>query len=151
AIMNARFAVAVQLLDRGAEVTRADPHGTPLQLLSFVRRAPEAATDIIPRHLPEAGVDARALARALIDHGDDINARYRFPTPPKHVRFGTYLLGTFRGATPFFIAAIAADVPWMQFLAANGADPTIPTVSEISPLHAASGIACLQGSTPGTN
>jgi hypothetical protein len=55
----------------------------------------------------------------------------------------------YQGATPFFIAAMAVDVPWMRFLAANGANPHIPTLANITPALAAAGVGFKEGE-PGT-
>src|SRR5207245_1154115 len=119
-------------------------------LLSFMRRAEaKELTDVIARQLPQAGTDAFELAKILIKHGDDINARYQFNVAPKHIAFGIYRM-QLKGATPFFIAAITSDVPWMRFLAANGADPTLSTVANITPLLGAAGIGFWPGITHGT-
>src|SRR5262249_4137791 len=45
------------------------------------------------------------------------------------------------GATAFLLAAKAADVAVMRLLLAHGADPTINTEENITPLMAAAGIA----------
>src|SRR5258706_13835421 len=68
---------------------------------------------------------------------------------PKHMALSSYRL-SFAGATPFYVAAITSDVPFMRFLAANGADPNIPTKLGITPLLAASGIGFWEGEQPGT-
>jgi ankyrin repeat protein len=150
AIVNARFDVAKYLIERGAEVT-TDRHGTPLQLLSFLRRADSTAVaSVIARQLPEVGVDAFELGRVLIAHGDNVNARYQSAGAPPHTAFGAFNF-ELRGATPFFIATVTGDVPWMRFLAANGADPRITNVANITPLLGAAGIGYMPGITPGTN
>ena len=151
AIINARFEIAKYLVEHGANVTLDDPHGTPLQLLSFMRKAENIAlAKDLPRQLPQVGVDAAALAAVLLAHGDDVNARFTGDRPPAHVPLGNYRLG-FTGATPFFIAAITVDVPWMRFLVTNGADPNIATQSNITPLLAAAGLGFWEGETPGEN
>lgn len=151
AIINARFEIAKDLVERGANVNVTDMHGTPLQLLTFMRKAENIAlATVLPRQLPQSGVDAFVLAKSLMEHGDDINARYTGGGPPRHVPLGSYRV-QFTGATPFFIAAITADPAWMRFLAANGADPSIPTASNVTPLLAAAGIGFWEGETPGTN
>ncbi len=45
-----------------------------------------------------------------------------------------------RGGTPFLIAAMSADIKVMRFLAANGADPFIPSETGITPLMMAAGM-----------
>lgn len=150
AIINARFEIAKYLLERGAQ-PKSDPHGTPLQLLTFMRRAETTAlTQVIARELPQIGVDAFELGKALLARGDDVNARYPFPVAPPHVAFGTYWM-QFTGATSFFLAAMAADPQWMRFLATNGADASIPTLANIKPIHAAAGIGLWRGIGTGSN
>jgi uncharacterized protein len=151
AIINARFDIAQYLVERGADLAVKDLHGTPLQLLTFMRKAENIAlATVLPRQLPQSGVDAFALARTLLVKGDNVNARYAGGPPPRHVPVGSYRM-QFTGATPLFIAATTADPAWMRFLSSNGADASIPTVANITPLLGASGIGFWEGETPGSN
>ncbi len=151
AMLNARFELAKYLLERGADVTATDPHGTPLQVLTFMRKAENIAlATVLPRQLPQAGVDAFALAELLLANGDDVNARYAGTGQPRHVPLGNYRIA-FTGATPFWIAAVTADPAWMRFLRQHGADATMTTVAGVNPLHAASGIGFWEGETPGSS
>ena len=148
AILNARFDIAKLLLERGADPNVEDPHGAPLHVLAFLRRAQnDALSFYLPRQLPESGVDSYALTLELLAWGADIDARYTNDSRPKHVAIGRFRV-PFTGATPFFIAAITGDAPYMRFLAANGADPSIRTLGNITPLLGASGIGALVGDTP---
>ena len=45
-----------------------------------------------------------------------------------------------RGATPFFLAARRADLPYMKLLVELGADPLIPNVDGATSLMAAAGL-----------
>lgn len=151
AMLNARFELAKDLLERGADVKADDPHGTPLQVLSFMRKAENIAlATVLPRQLPQHGMDAKALALLLLAKGDDINARYTGRGVPRHIPVGSYRI-SFEGATPFFISAITADTEWMRFLREHGADPSIPTLGGVTPLLAAAGIGFWEGETPGSN
>ena len=70
--------------------------------------------------------------------------------PPPDIAIGrNYLI--FEGATPFYLAAKHSDVDLMRLLAADGADPLIPTVQNVTPLMAAAGIGFWQGESPGPN
>jgi len=53
------------------------------------------------------------------------------------------------GATPFYLAARNGDVALMRLLVANGADPLLGTVQNVTPLMAASGLGWWEGETPG--
>lgn len=158
AIINARFELAKHLLDRGADANVDDIHGKPLHTLAFMRRAENRAlSTVLPRQLPQSGVDAFALADALLAKGADINARYATvpgpgvtPMPPRHIALGSYRMAL-AGATPFFISTMTADVPFMRYLAKKGADTSIGSLTGVSPLLAASGIGYWEGETPGTN
>ena len=148
AILNARFDIAKLLLERGADPNIEDPHGAPLHVLAFLRRAQnDALSSYLPRQLPEGGFDSEALTLELLARGADINARYAHNSPPKHVAIGRFRV-PFTGATPFFIAAITGDAPYMRFLAPHGADPSMGTRGNITPLLGASGIGALVGDTP---
>ena len=151
AIINAHFDVAAYLLERGADPKVEDPHGQPILVLAFMRKAENRAlSTVLPRLLPQTGVDAFKLAELLLAKGADINARYKGNGPPRHVALGSYRV-PFTGATPFYIAAITADVPFMRFLVTNGANPALTTDAGITPLLAASGIGRWEGETPGSN
>jgi len=68
--------------------------------------------------------------KLLLDHGANVNARTtRAPKGP----------GTI-GATPFFLAAWAADPSAMRLLLAHGADPKAMTPQGTTPLMVAAGV-----------
>ena len=151
AIINAHFDVAAYLLERGADPKVEDPHGQPLLVLTFMRKAENRAlSTVLPRLLPQTGVDAFTLAELLLARGADVNARYKGNGPPRHVALGSYRV-PFTGATSFYVASITADVPFMRFLGRHGADPALTTDGGITPLLAASGIGRWEGETPGSN
>ena len=84
------------------------------------------------------------LMEALLEHGADVNAVIT-KAPPLGRLGATGTAGTIigggplTGATPYFIAALAADVEAMRFLVANGADPIRPAKDGTTPLMAAAG------------
>ncbi len=84
------------------------------------------------------------LMQALLEHGADVNAVIT-RTPPLGRLGATGIAGTvigagpLTGATPFFLAALAADPAAMRFLVANGADPVKPAKDGTTPAMAAAG------------
>jgi ankyrin repeat protein len=77
------------------------------------------------------------LVKRLLAHGANPNARIT-KAPP---RFGFSLFNlNLTGATPFLLAALAAEVDIMHVLLASGADPLLGTNRRTTPLMAAAGI-----------
>lgn len=87
------------------------------------------------------------LIKALIARGADVNA-VTTKAPP---RYGfTQFAGQqvpLVGATPFFLAALAADSDVMKMLAAAGADPKLPSKDGNTPLIVAAGRARVEAET----
>lgn len=87
------------------------------------------------------------LMKALVARGADVNARTT-KTPP---RYGFTLFGqqqpTLTGVTPFFLAALVADVEVMKFLVGAGADPSIADTDGTTPLMVAAGRARVDNET----
>jgi ankyrin repeat protein len=83
-----------------------------------------------PENMPE-------LAQALLARGADPDAQIKkkFILGPNEVSISIV------GVTPFFLAAVAADVDSMQILADGGADPQLGSEEGITPLMAAAGAA----------
>ena len=81
--------------------------------------------------------DKVRVVKALLAHGADINARIRSEEPRWQ---GQRYRRPLTGATPFMLAAKAADLELMHLLLTNGADPKILTKTHITPLMAAAGI-----------
>jgi uncharacterized protein len=97
----------------------------------------------------ETGLPASAkqeFVKTLLTHGADPNARIvkpPVPVGPSRSTDGVKLVG----ATPFFLATLAADVEVMRLLAANGADPTKGTDDNTTPVMAAAGFGRIVGET----
>ncbi len=80
-----------------------------------------------------------ALVEALLAHGADPNIRLR-RNPHTHGFLGFRRMAM-AGATPFIVAARAADLDIMRALVAAGADPLLTTDDETTALMAAAGYA----------
>jgi ankyrin repeat protein len=159
AVLNARFDVALWLLDHGADPNVADPRGSVLHTIAWLRR---------PGHhrrrdegafnpLPTGEVDSLDLAKALLRRGADPNRRVNWEESkvsvtraPSNLYTGRNYL-TLNGATPYFLAAKHQDVDYMHLLIANGASASIPTIQGVTPFAAAAGVGFWPGESPGVN
>ena len=126
AAINGYFDLVADLLERGADPNLASDAGaTPLYAVLNMHWAPKARHPQ-PLEYEQQETGYLELMRALLDAGADVNARLN-----RTLWFTTYnrdLLGVDRtGATAFWRAAHATDVPAMKLLLAYGADPHLPT------------------------
>lgn len=151
ATIRSQVPYAKFLLEQGADPNKG-PGFTPLHWVVgdwSVELAGEK-TSIRPegtewdRLLPLSAQAKQEFVKMLLDHGADINARAE-TAPRSSVGMGGGGFGggggsRAAGATAFFMAAQNADVPLMKFLLANGADPSIKTARNVSPLMAAAGV-----------
>src|SRR5437762_4006145 len=113
-------------------VTRGNIFGKPLH----------AAVHVANWHLSDQFIavkfDRLRVIRSLLAHGADVNGRISMEEPRwSGARYRRHLAG----ATALLLAAKSADVEVMQLLLEHGADPTINTEENITPLMAAAGIA----------
>lgn len=128
-------AVARWLLDHGANPNLANDIGyTPLHAVAW---KPSAKEGLIPPH------GSVALVNALLARGANIGARLEKDPPalPGSYRFETGLAG----ATPFWLAARAADPDLMRALAASGSDIELGNKDGTTPLMVAAGVGQPQG------
>ncbi len=164
AAINAYYELAVVLLDHGANPNAPDPRGSVLHSLAWMRRpgsSPSAGAGGPPLGPPvrQGKVDSLELAKALLAHGANPNVRIAWKEIKYNRDFGQVKLPldipigrkyiSYVGATPFYIAAQSGDAAYMRVLAAGGADPKMPTVQNITPLMAATGIGYWDGESPG--
>ena len=145
AVVRGHVALAEFLIASKANVNAADAGYTPLHWAvgtwetstTFDYRLTEGEWAAL------AGIPSRAakleIIKALIAAGADVNA-LTTKTPP---RYGFTLFGQqqarIQGATPFFLAAIVADVEVMQMLVAAGAKPAVADADGNTPLMVAAG------------
>jgi ankyrin repeat protein len=147
AIVNAHFELAAFLLDYGADATADMPGGTALHAVTRTRDY-EYGTVVRPAAEQTGSMDALELVTRLIDYGADPNARIVKPLPRQGGFDNNYL--RLIGATPFLLAARAADPTLMRLLASRGADPLLTTNEGVTPLMVAAGMGYVQGQSIGT-
>ena len=112
-------AVAVLLVERGANVNQADPFGMTSLHHAVETRKPQLLQALIAHH---ALLDARLTQGLPFRRGDYVS------------RAG------FAGATPFWLAAMYGDVETMKVLVAAGADWRLPSRNGTTPLMVAAGL-----------
>jgi ankyrin repeat protein len=163
AVVNACFEVAAVLLDHGADPNAPDARGSALHTLTWLRKPGTdggngLGTRSYPPPLQVGNMSALDLAKALLEHGANPNARITLrerafgregtSRNPPLIHLGRHLL-TFSGATPFYLAARNGDAPYMRLLAAHGADPKLPNLLGITPLMVACGLDYWEGESAG--
>lgn len=170
ATINGYFDLALELFRLGADPTLASDAGaTPLYATLNMQWAPKARHPQPTVYLQQE-TSYLDLMRTFLDSGVDPNARLQ-----RTLWYTTYnrdLLGVDRtGATPFWRAAYALDIPAMQLLLEYGSDPNLATIKvpersfgrsadttdhsglppapvggpAVFPIHAASGVGYGQG------
>jgi ankyrin repeat protein len=127
ATINGHFDLAMELFERGADPNLTnDANATPLYTAINTQWIPKARHPQ-PAHYMQQQVTYVDLVRTLLEAGVDPNVRLT-----KQLWFTTfgddYLRVDRMGATPFWRAAYALDVPLMRLLVSHGADPDIPTM-----------------------
>ncbi len=165
AILNADFDLAALLLDAGADPNAPDQRGHPLHVVVWLHE-PGAPPDFamngedpqpVPR--PSGKLSHLDMARKLLAKGADPNAAIswgerRFAPGgglarnPPNLAIGRHYL-TYKGATPFYLAARNGDAPMMRVLAEAGADPRRSNQYGVTPLMAAACLDYYEGETAG--
>ena len=144
AVINAHYDVAAQLLERGADAAASGPGWTPLHQLVWTRRPNRHYNN--PAAFPTGTVTDLELARALVAHGADVDARQ---TAEPRDGYRNQLNRT--GATPFLLAAKAVDLDMMRLLLDLGADPMTANEDGATALLVAAGVGIWSSSeSPGS-
>ncbi len=145
AVQGLNYEAAVALLESGIDPDAAGQGWTALHQIAWSRRPQRGQNN--PGQKPLGDLGSLDLARTLVEHGADINARQtKEPTSDME---GRNDLNRY-GATPLFLASRSVDVPLMQVLLELGADPFIGNVDGDSPLMVAAGVGVYsQGESPG--
>ncbi len=130
AAINGQYDVAMQLLAAGADPNIASDAGaTPLYGVLNKEWAPTSRTPQPAYHLQQR-TSYLELTEALLKAKANPNARLA-----RSLWYTTYnrdnLRVDFAGATPFFRAAYATDLPAMQLLLRYGADASIGTIKPV--------------------
>lgn len=126
AVINGHFDLAMLLLDRGADPNLASDAGaTPVFAALNVHWAPKARYPQQTAYKQQQVVYLNVL-EALLKAGADPNVRLTKQLWYMSYTFDQLNVNT-TGATPFWRAAYATDVPAMRLLIAHGADSDIPT------------------------
>ncbi len=137
AVENGHFELAVDLLKAGADPNDQRSGFTALHALTWVRKPNRGdGDDGDPAPIGSGNLSSLAFVRKLVAHGADVNARL------EHGRSGRGIL-TRKGATPFLLAAVTADLDYMRLLVELGADPLMPNAENCTPLMAASGVGTM--------
>ncbi len=132
AVLSGHFELAAWLLDQGANPNAAASGWTALHAITGVRKPGLGDND--PAPYGSGNLSSLDLVRKLKAKGADLNARMT-----KRINVGLTSLNTL-GATPFLLAARAADSELMRLLAELGADPLIPNADGATPLIVAAGL-----------
>ena len=161
AVTIGHYTAAAMLLDAGADPDARDGRGNAI-LHDLVRaRAPQrrvANQFVDATGRDHSQLDGLELMRMLLERGADPNARTE-PVPIVHERWtdeGIFSAGrplmdnrvNLGGATPYLLAAQAADVEAMRVLAAHGADERLATYANNTAAMLAAGVGYVEGSRP---
>jgi ankyrin repeat protein len=134
--------LALFLLDHGADPNVQDAGFTPLHWAAGTWEN-GLANPVYGFVDPVGGIPDREakllLVKALLAHGAKPNLRMT-ARPPGFGGTGTGGYNDADGATPFIVAANAADVEMMRILLAAGADPHLVTKTNSNALLAATGL-----------
>jgi ankyrin repeat protein len=159
AITNRHYTLAATLLDAGARpMTRNKQGSTPLHELIASRSQPRHNDNqfIALGDGESPQLSSLELLKKLVAQGADPNARTE-PTPIVHERWtdkGIYSAArpfmdngvNLGGATPYLLAAQAADAEAMRLLHTLGADPRLATYANNTAVMLAAGIGHVEGS-----
>jgi len=144
AVANAHYELAGALLDKGADPNAAAQGWTALHQITWVRKPGRGDNDPAPEG--SGNLSSLDLVKKLAERGANLNARMT-----KKGNAGRTFMNMI-GATPFMMAARAADAPLMRLLASLGADPLLPNVDNTTPLLAAAGVGTYSpGEDPGND
>jgi ankyrin repeat protein len=131
AAINGQYDIATYLLAHGADPNLASAGGvTPLYAVLNIEWAPRMFYPQ-PRAQLQQSTSYLDLMAQLLERGADPNARLARKTWFTQYNFDLLRVDD-GGATPFWRAAYASDIPAMKLLVSYGADPAIATIKPFS-------------------
>jgi ankyrin repeat protein len=137
AIENGHFELAVALVDAGANPNDVRSGDVPLHALTWVRKPHRGdGEDGMPAPQGSGRLTSLELVREIVKRGADVNLALG-----KGASSGGGVSA--EGATPFFLAARRADLPYMKLLVELGADPARANKDGATPLMTAAGLGTL--------
>ena len=152
AVVRGHTALAIHLLEHGADPNASATGYTALHWASGSWETEltgpngiDAQGDEEWRSLAGVAAGKVELIRALLAHGADRNAKLA-KAPPRagytqlSVEHRVAGVNPYPGATPFLLAAMAADLDVMRVLAENGADPRLAANDGTTALMLAAGL-----------
>jgi ankyrin repeat protein len=140
AAASGREEFAIFLLENGAAPNAADMYGVTALHYAVPRGiAGIDSVSIIFRPFHEVPSNMPKLVRALLAHGANPNVQIAKDFPP-YSRSPYALQTSLAGATPFLLAAAAADVDLMRTLLDAAADPHMKSKDGSNPLMMAAGV-----------
>jgi ankyrin repeat protein len=137
AIINGHFDVAALLLDKGADPNVADSTGMAALYAAVDMHTLDTVLSLPPQRIT-GPIEAVDLAKLLLAHGADPNARLKSPVLQRHHNLGDVALG--EGTTPLMRAARASDADIVRLLLDAGADPMLRQQNHTTALMFASGL-----------
>jgi len=142
ATVRGHVPLALFLLDRGADPNVMDAGFTPLHWAAGTWEN-GLANPVYGFVDPVGGIPDRdaklQLVRALLAHGANPNLQMTI-RPPSFTGTGTGGYNDAIGATPFIVAANAADIEMMRLLLAAGANPHLASKTNSNAILAATGL-----------
>ena len=138
AVQNGHYKLATLLLEKGANPNLQNNKGWNALYLAVKNRNLETGTVPVPN-----ADQALPYIKALLEKKANPNLRLTANTEIRNGQRATWMNEP--GATPFFRASMCGDVEVMRLLLKYGADPTLITNDNTTPLMAVAGVGYTDG------